>query len=106
MSYFWMSNGGTASKLHIDTDENLLTVLHGSKDVVLISPKYSQDVYADEARILGVSEVNVSAVDLKKFPRVANVRYLVARLKVSLKVVYSSLMHGNNYMCWEMKGNR
>ncbi|XP_065186743.1 uncharacterized protein LOC135817477 [Sycon ciliatum] len=81
VSYFWMSSGGTASKLHIDTDENLLSVIHGSKDVVLISPKYSRDVYADEARMLGVSEVNVSAVDFKKYPRIANVRYITAHLK-------------------------
>ena len=77
-----MSTGGTSSSLHIDTDENLLTVLHGKKDVVLISPKYSRDVYADEARVLGVSEVNVSAVDLKRFPRVANIRYITAHLEV------------------------
>lgn len=78
-----MSNGGTASKLHIDTDENLLTVIQGSKDIVLISPKYSRHLYADEARLIGVSEVNVSAVDLKKYPRIANMRYLTAHLGVS-----------------------
>ena len=89
-----MSTGGTSSTLHIDSDENLLTVIQGKKDVVLISPKYSRDVYADEARVLGVSDVNVSAVDLERFPRVANIRYMTAHLEVRCKRCAPACVYG------------
>lgn len=81
VSYFWMSNGGTSSKIHIDTDENLLCVIHGHKSVILVSPEYSKDLYTDESRILGVSDINPQSVDMKKFPRVKNVRYQLANVE-------------------------
>ena len=81
VSYFWMSSGITSSTIHIDTDENLLSVIHGSKEVHMISPKYSQDLYTDYSRQLGVLTINSSAVDLEKFPRVMNVRYVTAHVE-------------------------
>ena len=81
VSYFWMSNGGTSSSIHIDTDENQLCVIHGHKSVILVSPIYSNDLYADEARTLGVSDIDPKSVDLEKYPRVKNVRYVVANVE-------------------------
>ena len=75
VSYFWMSTGGTSSSIHIDTDENLLCVIHGHKAVLMVSPLYSTYLYSDEARVLGVSDINPQAVDLKKYPNVMKVRY-------------------------------
>lgn len=75
VSYFWMSIGGTSSSIHIDTDENLLCVIHGHKAVLMVSPVYSTYLYSDEARVLGVSDINPQAVDLEKYPNVMKVRY-------------------------------
>lgn len=33
VAYYWHSNGGTMSTVHIDTDENLLCVIKGHKKV-------------------------------------------------------------------------
>ncbi|XP_070541818.1 uncharacterized protein [Ptychodera flava] len=81
VSYFWMSSGGTNSSVHEDTDENLLCVIRGSKRVLLISPTYSRDLYADDGDTLGMSPIPADVVDLNKFPRVMNVRYIVADMK-------------------------
>eukprot|EP00118_Oscarella_pearsei_P022413 m.259317 g.259317 ORF g.259317 m.259317 type:complete len:300 (+) comp40416_c0_seq4:36-935(+) len=78
VSYFWMSNGGTASKIHIDTDENLLCVIHGSKTLLFVSSLQSDDLYADDAGTLGVSPIDPTRVDLNAFPKAMNVRYELA----------------------------
>ena len=80
VSYFWMSMGNTSSKIHIDTDENLLCVIHGHKKTIMVSPKYSNDLYADDGMLLGVSDINPQAVDMEKYPRVKNVRYEFANM--------------------------
>ena len=36
VSFYWHSNGGTMSTVHIDTDENLLCVIRGHKKVCLV----------------------------------------------------------------------
>ena len=89
-----MSNGDTASKLHIDTDENILTVIRGKKDLILISPLYSSDVYADQSAIIGVSPINTSHVNLLEHPRMANIRYMTAHLDVSGFLLSSLIMKG------------
>ncbi|XP_031573173.1 uncharacterized protein LOC116307162 [Actinia tenebrosa] len=81
VSYFWMSNGGTSSRIHIDTDENLLCVIHGHKSVILVSPEYSNYLYADDSLVLGVSDIDPQSVDMEKFPRVKNVRYQLANVE-------------------------
>ena len=75
VSYFWMSTGGTSSSIHIDTDENLLCVIHGHKAVLMVSPVYSTFLYSDESRVLGVSDIDPKAVDLEKYPDVMKIRY-------------------------------
>ena len=72
--------GNTSSQIHIDTDENLLCVIHGHKKSILVSPEYSNDLYTDHGRTLGVSDINPLAVDMKKYPRVKNVRYEMANM--------------------------
>ena len=85
-----MSHSAMSSHLHIHTDNSLLTAVQSNMDVVLVSPKYSRDVYADEAPVLGVSEVNVIAVDLETFPRVSNIYYSAAHLEVRCLWQWSS----------------
>ena len=80
VSYFWFSQGNTSSTIHLDTDENLLCVVKGYKEVLMVSPEYSADLYADSSRVLGVLDINVASVDLEKYPRVKNVHYLKANV--------------------------
>ncbi|KAI8486835.1 hypothetical protein Bbelb_353430 [Branchiostoma belcheri] len=74
-------SGEASSRLHIDTQENLFAVLRGPQTVLLVSPLHSNNVYADEARVLGVSPVDVDFVDMEKYPRVADVQYQRADLE-------------------------
>ena len=80
VSYFWFSQGNTSSKIHLDTDENMLCVVKGHKEVLMVSPEYSADLYTDDARVLGVLDINVTSVDLLKYPRVKNVHYVKANV--------------------------
>lgn len=70
VSYFWMS-----TDIDIDTDENLLCVIHGHKAVLMVSPVYLTFLYSDESRVLGVSDIDPKAVHLKKYPDVMKIRY-------------------------------
>eukprot|EP00111_Clytia_hemisphaerica_P005460 TCONS_00015809-protein len=81
VSYYWHSNGNTMSTVHVDTDENLLCVVTGHKKVILVSPLYSHDLYANGARRMGVLDLNASAVDLERFPKVMNVPYYEASVE-------------------------
>ena len=47
----------------------------------MVSPIYSHDLYADDARQMGVLDVNASAVDLEKYPRIMNTHYYEAKLE-------------------------
>ena len=80
VSFFWMSSGGTSSQIHVDTDENLLCVIHGAKTLLLVSPLYSHEVHADDTQIVGVSMINPTAVDFEKFPLAKNIRYEIAHI--------------------------
>jgi hypothetical protein len=71
---------GTASQGHVDTDENLLYVIRGSKVLTMMSPLFSTALHADETRIMGVLDQNFGRLDLKKWPRYAGVRYVMAEV--------------------------
>ena len=49
--------------------------------VILVSPVYSHDLYADSALKMGVLDLNASAVDLERYPRVMNVPYYEASVE-------------------------
>lgn len=78
VSYFWFSQGDTSSKIHIDTDENILCVVKGHKEVLMVSPIYSDNLDCDTSSVLGVSDIDVAAVDLIKYPQVKNLHYVKA----------------------------
>ncbi|KAA0172556.1 hypothetical protein FNF27_05911 [Cafeteria roenbergensis] len=81
VTYFWMSTGETDSKMHIDTDENIMCVLHGTKRVLLVDPKDSEDVYADSSYAIGVSPVDTRRVNHTAHPRAAHVPYDLAEVR-------------------------
>jgi len=81
VTYFWMSTGQTDSKMHIDTDENMMCVLHGTKRVFLVDPAYSEDVYADASYSIGVSPIDTHRVNHTLHPRAAGVPYDLAEVR-------------------------
>ena len=75
MVVMWYSSGGTSSVLHNDAQENFLTLVAGTKKLILIDQSEARNIYADQARKRGTSPVDVDAVDMELFPRVKDVRY-------------------------------
>jgi len=77
-----MSSGGTVSVLHVDAAENLLCLIDGKKELILMEPKYAIDTYMDEktGKEWGASPIDVDAVDLIRFPNVLNTKYYIATL--------------------------
>jgi hypothetical protein len=78
VTYFWMSTGETDSKMHIDTDENLMCVLSGTKHVLLVDPKYGKELYADDSYAIGVSPIETRHVNFTQHPLTATVPYDLA----------------------------
>lgn len=78
------SSGGTSSNFHYDGSENLLSVLSGTKEVLLShynNTKYFSkkgEMYANV-----VSPINPEAVDLIKFPHLVNVTFHKVNLGLS-----------------------
>ena len=106
MLVMWFSSGGTSSVLHNDGQENFLTLLEGSKTVTLWHQSQAALLYVDEARKQGTSPVNVEAVDMVMFPRVAQAKYARVVLhagdmlfipKNYYHQVLAARLHGSSY---------
>ncbi|XP_067665099.1 uncharacterized protein [Haliotis asinina] len=77
----WMSSGGTKSVLHSDKLDNLLCVLSGTKDVILIDKVHKSDVEAHGFVQEGTySTVDVDSVNLMQFPRLKAIPWHRAHL--------------------------
>lgn len=70
-AYLWLGPSSTVSPLHYDSYNNLLAQVSGRKKLVLFSPKYLSNLYPYPAhsKIPHLSQVNIDAPDLKKFPK-------------------------------------
>ncbi|XP_041365858.1 uncharacterized protein LOC121380894 isoform X2 [Gigantopelta aegis] len=78
----WFSSGNTRSVLHYDVLDNLLCVLEGMKEVLLINKTYSHLVEAHGFDQDGMySRVDVDSVNMKQFPRLQKVPWYQARLQ-------------------------
>ncbi|XP_071090330.1 bifunctional peptidase and arginyl-hydroxylase JMJD5-like [Haliotis cracherodii] len=78
----WMSSGGTKSVLHSDKLDNLLCVLSGTKDVILIDKAHQSDVEAHGFVQEGTySTVDVDSVNLQQYPRLKAVPWHRAHLE-------------------------
>lgn len=74
--YLLMSSGNTSSPFHHDGYENTLAVISGTKKVVILNSSFSENVYGDDYTVLpGLSPIDPSSVDLKKFPKFSNVAF-------------------------------
>jgi lysine-specific demethylase 8 len=64
----WIGRGITP--LHFDGYDNLLAVVRGVKRILLLEPKWFENVYIDDFQW---ASVDIRNRDLKKFPRLAEV---------------------------------
>ena len=70
------SSGNTSSSLHQDGYQNLLTLISGTKEVLITDSKSAQHLYANNfTTVPGLSPVNPESVDLKTFPDVSKVTF-------------------------------
>ena len=72
----WMSGGGTKSILHKDAYNAINCLYNGTKEWKMIEYKYEDKIYKawePPQMVGGFSRINVRAVDLLKYPKVAEV---------------------------------
>ena len=76
---FWLGPKDSCTPLHYDTDNfNLLCLLEGRKEIILIHPKYRDYLYEINYFIRGSSwsYVNIWNIDYIKFPLMKNIKYI------------------------------
>ena len=102
------SSGNTSSSLHQDGYQNFLTLISGTKEVLIANSKYAQHLYANNyTTVPGLSPVNPESVDLKTFPNVSKVIFHkvsdafnglsyceVLRLTIKLLVIWQCICPG------------
>ena len=70
------SSGNTSSALHHDGYHNLLTLISGTKEVLVASSDNAEHLYANNyTTVPGLSPVDPNSVDLKKFPNISRVSF-------------------------------
>ena len=76
-----ISSGNTSSSLHHDGYENLLTIMSGSKSIMLFNTSQSRFMYGDEFLTHpAVSPIEPMAVDMDRYPLFAESHYGVVTL--------------------------
>ena len=100
------SSGNTSSSCHFDGYENLLSVIAGTKDVLVADSKYVELFYPESHTTVNIeSPIDPEAVDLERFPRVAEIPFhRVSELSLSSWLVHDSFdfhqqlfYHSNSY---------
>ena len=75
-THLLFSSGNTSSSCHIDGYENLLSLIAGTKEILVADPKYVQSFYPRNHTTVNIeSPIDPEAVDLEKFPRLAEVPF-------------------------------
>ncbi|XP_076820480.1 jumonji C domain-containing protein 5-like [Clavelina lepadiformis] len=75
----WFSSGGTNSLLHYDTVENLYCQLFGSKHWFMVDPWIAKKHIIEDHPEGQYTSVNVSMVDMEKYPGLRNMPWWSAR---------------------------
>merc|ERR1719473_2661657 len=75
MVVMWFSSGGTASVLHNDEQENILSIVSGTKHLLVFPPEEAGKIYVDQAMINGISPIKQRSVDMELFPKFATANY-------------------------------
>lgn len=75
-THLLFSSGNTSSSCHMDGYENLLSLIAGTKEVLVASPKYVEYFYPQNHTTVNIeSPIDPEAVDLKKFPKLAEIPF-------------------------------
>lgn len=78
----WFGAAGSASPLHFDSRHNFLAMLRGRKQVDLLPPSETPKLYpAEQSRLRHISQVDVLAPDLHRFPLFADAESRAATLE-------------------------
>lgn len=86
-THLLFSNGNTSSSLHYDGYENLLSVISGTKEILVANYSYSEYFYNHEFTTINIeAPIDPEAVDLVKYPKLADVTFH----KVSIKPLFFS----------------
>ena len=75
---FWMGPKNSITPLHYDYDYyNVLMILEGKKEIILIHPKYSKYLYEIEEYNIGSSwsQVDIWNIDIQKYPLLKHITY-------------------------------
>ena len=89
-THLLFSSGNTSSSCHMDGYENLLSLIAGTKEVLVANPKYVEYFYPRNHTTVNIeSPIDPEAVDLKKFPKLAEVPfYKVSKFLFSFAIVF------------------
>ena len=75
-THLLFSSGNTSSSCHMDGYENLLSLISGTKEVLVADPKFVEYFYPRNHTTVNIeSPIDPEAVDLKKFPKLAEVPF-------------------------------
>lgn len=91
-THLLFSSGNTSSSCHMDGYENLLSLIAGTKEILVASPKYVEYFYPRNHTTVNIeSPIDPEAVDLKKFPKLAEIPfYKVSQLSLKIQIERSS----------------
>lgn len=75
-THLLFSSGDTSSSCHMDGYENLLSLIAGTKEILVANPKYVEYFYPRNHTTVNIeSPIDPEAVDLKKFPKLAEIPF-------------------------------
>lgn len=79
----WIGPSGNITPLHYDQMHNLLAQVRGVKDILLLAPDDLESAYLwpSNGALDRRSRVDLSSIDLHKFPRLANAQFFHATLR-------------------------
>ncbi|XP_078360551.1 uncharacterized protein LOC144644870 isoform X4 [Oculina patagonica] len=81
-THLLFSSGNTSSSCHMDGYENLLSLIAGTKEVLVADPKYVEYFYPRNHTTVNIeSPIDPEAVDLEKFPKLAEIPFHKVVLK-------------------------
>ncbi|XP_078482835.1 bifunctional peptidase and (3S)-lysyl hydroxylase Jmjd7-like isoform X3 [Ciona intestinalis] len=83
MVAMWFSSGASNSLLHNDSNENLNCLYDGSKDLLLIDPKYEDSLPIDDLldEYSNTSSVDVEKVDMYKYGNLSTIPWYGATIE-------------------------
>ncbi|MCR9073192.1 MAG: cupin-like domain-containing protein [Alphaproteobacteria bacterium] len=69
----WLGPAGNVTTLHYDTPNNFLAQVRGRKRLKMFSPWQARRLYPCRSKAYNMSQVNIEAPDLDRFPRFKDV---------------------------------